>query len=143
MSVADALVNLNLVSAKKGFQIQKALGISEAVINTLRGIQKVFAETTDFTPTQSLRFANAAIIAAAGAANVAKIASQKFNAGSSGLSGLNVSGGNGSPNTSPTPRVNLEDIIGQQERPVKAYVVATDVSNAQEANKKIKNQNTL
>src|SRR5690606_4872482 len=40
----------------------KLLAISQAVMNTYQGITKALAETTDPTPTQSLRFANAAAV---------------------------------------------------------------------------------
>ena len=46
--------------AKEGSALGKAVAVSQAVISTYQGINKALAETTDVTPTQSLRFANAA-----------------------------------------------------------------------------------
>ena len=91
-------VNTAVENAKKAFNLQKALGIVETLINTSVAIMKVAKETTDFTPVQALRTGNMIAMGIAGAAQVAAIASQKFTP--SGASGGNV----------PTPNVSLIDL---------------------------------
>ena len=137
-AVNEALLATGLVNAKQSFNIAKALNITEATINGIQAVQKTLA--TGGVLATPLAIA----MGVTTAANVAKIAAQKFNATASAGAG----GGGASIPSLPTtePRANttnLSDIIGQQNNPVKAYVVATDVANATEANKKIKNQSTL
>jgi hypothetical protein len=66
---------------KRAFKRQKAMQISMAIVNTAQAVLKTLAETTDFTPVQALRTANAIAIGALGAAQVATIAAQKFQDG--------------------------------------------------------------
>jgi len=89
----------NEKAQKKAFMVNKAAGIASAVISTAQAVAKALAETTDPTPTQSLRFGNAAIAAATGAAQVAAIARQQFNA--SGTVDTNIQS-NTSASTSPS-----------------------------------------
>ena len=69
--------------AKAAFNVNKALSLATATVDATKGVQKAFAETTDFTPTQSLRTANAVIAGIVGAGNIASIAAQKFEGGGS------------------------------------------------------------
>ena len=66
---------------KRAFKRQKAMQISMAIVNTAQAVLKTLAETTDFTPVQALRTANAIAIGALGAAQVATIEAQKFQDG--------------------------------------------------------------
>lgn len=141
VNLIGELANMADASAKRGFAIQKAAGIAQAVINTAQAITKVFAETTDFTPTQTLRFVNAGIVAASGALQIATIARQKFDtssAGSASKPSLSSGGGVGGQapqfNTVGASGTNqlAESIAGQNDKPSRAYVVATDVTTAQE-----------
>jgi hypothetical protein len=66
---------------RKAFKRQKAMQISMAIVNTAQAVLKTLAETTDFTPTQSLRTANAIITGVLGAVQIGTIAAQKFNTG--------------------------------------------------------------
>lgn len=134
---------------RRAFNINKAVNIANAVMNTATAITKVFAETTDFTPTQSFRIANAVSIGVAGAAQVAAIARTQFQ-GSGGASGItssipqaiaappqfNVVGDTG---------VNqLAQTLGQQNgNPIKAYVVGQDVTNQQSLDRNIQNTASL
>ncbi len=77
--LVQAFAGENEKSQKRAFMINKAAGIANAVISTAQGISKALAETTDPTPTQSFRFANAALVGATGAAQIATIARQQFN----------------------------------------------------------------
>lgn len=69
---------------KQGSAEQKAFAIADATINTYAGVTRALKETTDFTPTQSLRFANAAAVGITGFAQVAKIASTSPSGGGGG-----------------------------------------------------------
>jgi len=66
---------------KKAFKRQKAMQVSMAIVNTAQAVLKTLAETTDFTPVQALRTANAIAIGALGAAQIATISAQKFQDG--------------------------------------------------------------
>ena len=133
----------NEKAQKRAFMVNKAAGIANAVISTSQAITKALAETTDPTPTQSLRFANAAIAAATGAAQVATIARQQFNGG--GDVDTNIPQGGTAPSTA--PQFNIVGAGGQnaileslQRNPVKAYVVGSDVTSQQELDRNRINQ---
>ena len=150
----DTFMNLASVSAsfisglsEEGAEFAKGIAVSQALISTYSGINKAFAETTgDFTPTQSMRFANAAAVGIAGFANVSSILST--NSVSSG-------GGSGSQGSAPvsapsfnivegTPQNELsENILNQQNKPVEAFVVSRNVTNSEELNRNIENRATI
>jgi hypothetical protein len=120
--------------AEEGSSLGKAVAVSQAVISTYQGINKALAETTDFTPTQSLRFANAAIVGASGFANVASILSTSSKSSSASAQAPST------PQVS-APSFNLvqgtgtdqiANSINNQDRPIKAFVVSSDVTNQQE-----------
>jgi hypothetical protein len=62
---------------RKAFKRQKAIQIATATANAAQGVLAALAQTTDPTPTQSLRVANAAMIGILGAIQVATVAAQK------------------------------------------------------------------
>lgn len=135
----------NEKAARRAFNINKAVGIAEAVISTASGITKALAQTTDPTPTQSLRFGNAIAVGLAGAAQVATIASQQFQAsGGGGNSSIQQPSAPTAPTSAPrTPNFN---VVGQsgtnalleslQKKPMKAYVVGGEVTNQQQLDRK-------
>jgi hypothetical protein len=123
---------------EKGSAEQKAFAIAEASINTYAGITRALKETTDFTPTQSLRFANAAIVGATGFAQVAKIASTSPAGGGGG--GTSIGGGGGGQ-TQAQPQVDTNPIdqqLAQQEALIAATgnigmsVSVTEINNVQQ-----------
>ena len=119
--------------AKRAFNIQKAVGIAQATINTAQAITKVFAETTDFTPTQSLRIANAVAIIVAGAAQVASIASQTFEGGGGGETPIvSASGGEAqAPSFNVVGDSGINQLAQLQQAPVQAFVVSGEVTTSQ------------
>jgi|TARA_Y100000289_G_scaffold11082_1_gene10200 hypothetical protein len=119
--------------AKRAFNVQKAVGIAQATINTAQAITKVFAETTDFTPTQSLRIANAVAIGVAGAAQIASIASQTFEGGGGGESpSVNASGGEAqAPSFNVVGDSSINQLAQLQQAPVQAFVVSGEVTTSQ------------
>jgi hypothetical protein len=136
--------------AKAAFNVNKALSLATATVDATKGVQKAFAETTDFTPTQSLRTANAVIAGIVGAGNIAAIASQKFEGG----------GSRGSSNipspaaeTNQAPAFNLVEgtesssiqnsIENQSKSPVKAYVVSGEVSSQASLDRQIQDSTSI
>jgi len=132
----------NEENAKKAFNVQKALGIAQVGINTASAIMKVAAETTDPTPVQAFRIGNMIAMGVAGAAQIAAIAMQKFQPSGGTASTTTPSVNTGGGGTSPTQPPSF-NVVGQsgfnqvagalgQQQPVQAFVVAGDVTSAQQ-----------
>jgi hypothetical protein len=129
--------------AKRAFEIQKAASIASAVISTYQSAvsayQSQFVPIPD--PSSPIRGAVAAGIAVAtGLANVAKIASQKFEGGGAAGGGAgNVtapSGGAGGSVISPNFNIvgnaqATNPLAGLGTQPLQAYVVSGEVTTAQ------------
>ena len=133
--IAALFAKGNEKQQKRAFQVQKAVGIAQATINTAQAITKVFAETTDFTPTQSLRIANAVGIGIAGAAQIASIASQQFEGGGGVDSPTDIGGAGGGEAVAPSFNVvgdsGINQIAQLQQQPVQAFVVSGEVTTSQ------------
>ena len=133
--IAALFAKGNEKQQKRAFQVQKAVGIAQATINTASAITKVFAETTDFTPTQSLRIANAVGIGVAGAAQIASIASQQFEGGGGVDSPTDTGGAGGGEAVAPSFNVvgdsGINQIAQLQQQPVQAFVVSGEVTTSQ------------
>jgi len=133
--IAALFAKGNEKQQKRAFQVQKAVGIAQATINTAQAITKVFAETTDFTPTQSLRIANAVGIGIAGAAQIASIASQQFTGGGDVESPTDIGGAGGGEAVAPSFNVvgdsGINQIAALQSTPTQAYVVSGEVTTSQ------------
>jgi len=134
---------------RKAFQIQKGVSIATATIDTYLAAQGAYASQMSIkTPDAPVRAAVAAGIAIAqGLARVAVISKQQFQGGG-GTSG--ASGGGGSVpsanggTTAPSP-ANFAFLQNQpqQQAPLQAYVVSTQVSSNLEAQQLINNQARL
>ena len=126
--------------AKKGSALAKGVAVSQAIISTYQGINKALAETTDVTPTQTLRFANAAAVGIAGALNVAKILSTN-ESGSSSVSGVsNTSTAPAAPSFNVVQGTGTNQIAeGLQggNEPIKAFVLSSDVTTSQSLDRNI------
>ena len=131
--------------AERGSALGKAVAVSQAVMSTYQGINKALAETTDLTPTQSLRFANAAAVGIMGFLNVSKILSTKTATKSAG----GASAGGQAPSA---PSFNLVEGSGtnqiaqglqSQDEPVRAYVVSGDVTTSQSLERNIQGDASL
>ena len=136
--------------AKRAFQIQKAVSIAQATIETYKGATAAFASTAAnpisiANPAAPFLAAGAAI--AAGLANVANIAAQQFQGGSSGGGsggGANPPsfGGGGGADTGAQP-ATFNPFAAQfvTNRPdqytPRAYVLAGDVSSQQEVRENV------
>jgi len=150
-AIQTTLDGLNLISditelfgkkgekqAKKAFQVQKAAQIATATIETYLSAQKAYtSQLIPGDPTSPVRAGIAAGVAvAAGLANVAKIASQKFEgSGSSGggsdFSGGGVGGGEVAPQFNVVGDAGINQLAQLQQQPTQAYVVSGEVTSAQ------------
>ena len=146
----DALVALNDAFTKKGqqqskkqFQIQKALNLASAVVDTYGGINRALNDKT--MPSTTARIIQASIVGAMGLANVLKISKTEYG-NASAPSGTNMSagGGDGGGTTAPSP-ANFDFISQQpnQQPPLQAYVLGGQVSSNLEAQQLIQNQSRL
>ena len=144
--LAQAFLGQNEANARKAFMINKALGISQAVVNTAQSVTA--ALTAGGNPIKlatGAQFVEAGIAAAAGAAQVATIAAQQFNAGGGGGGNVDTNVPTPSAMTS-TPRTPSFNVVGQsgtnalleslQSKPMKAYVVGGEVSTQQQLDRK-------
>jgi hypothetical protein len=151
----DFATNLNTIftkdnekRAERNFKLQKALSLSSAIINTAEAVTAALTDRTQ--PSTLIRILQTAAVAAAGAAQIATISRQKFQP--------NGDGGNTPPPSAPPPPplptgVNNpgqtitpgQTSTGQQiqQEPVRAYVLVSDVNNAQQANTQIENLSKL
>ena len=143
MSLNDALTASGVLNAKQSFKVNKALQITQASIGAVQAVQVALADPTLVGPSRYIAAAAAGI---AGAANVAKIMAMKFDGGSTGGSqpSPSVGGGSGGGTTS-APAVDLSFLNQMQNKaqPLQTYVLATNVSSAQEAEQKIKDQSRI
>ena len=131
--------------AEKQFKIDKALAISGALVNTYSSVMGVMADTKGgfFT-----RLAAAIPTIAFGLAQVAMISKQKFIPTAVSTPAIGGGGGGTGGGAEPqAPAFNIvgssnvnqlsDAIAGQGDRPVRTYVVASDVSTAQELDRNI------
>lgn len=129
-------------AAKRAFEIQKAVSIASATIDTYKSA--VSAYQSQFLPiadvSSPIRGAVAAGIAvAAGLANVAKISAQKFEGGGAAAGGGTTSySGGGGASSVVSPNFNIvgnaqatNPLAGLGGQPIQAYVVSGEVTTAQ------------
>jgi len=127
--------------AERTFKLNKALALSTAIINTAEAITTALTDKTQ--PSTILRIAQTAVVAAAGAAQIAAISRQQFS----------PNGNNEAGNAPPPPRGPVynfqqqsgpiitpgQEGAGLQTEPIRAYVLVSDVNNAQQASQQIEN----
>jgi hypothetical protein len=147
----DALSALNEAFTKRGekqskrqFQIQKALNLASAVVDTYGGINRALNDKT--MPSTTARIVQAAIVGAMGLANVLKISKTQYE-GNQSISGVSMgTGGSGGEGGTTAPSPANFDFLNQQpnqQPPLQAYVVSTQVSSNLEAQQLINNQARL
>ena len=135
---AELLKKQNEIERKR-FQLNKAAAISNAIVGTASA---VVAALDDFPVPAN--FIAAGIVGAAGAAQIAAIASQQFVPQASPNPRLSALGTGESSGPSfnvvgSSTRNQLAEAVSSalSDKPVKAYVVSSDVSTAQELDRKI------
>lgn len=145
--VEDAKINIAKIGlgilgqlAKKGSAIAKGVAVAQATINTYQGVTSALAAKTVIPDPigTKLKFANAAAIGVAGLLNVRKILATN----ESGAGGLSAGGSSDAPSA---PSFNLvqgtgsnqiAQTIGKDNKPVQAYVVGSNVTTQQEADRR-------
>ena len=157
-SLAQAALEGNDKRAKTAFRIGKALSLSQAVINTAQAVSAALAQTTDVTPTQSLRFANAALAGAQGLAQILTISKQQFNpSGGAGGGAASVprpsafrptmsfepQGLNSGIGLNESPNLGNQIAESLSGSPIKAYVVSQEVQTQAKMNRKIRETATI
>ena len=134
--LTQAFAKEDEASQKKAFEVNKAIGIANAIINTSVGVSKALASAAP-----PLNFINAAIVTAAGVAQVKNIQKTKFDSSSFDTTAPSTSTGSGAT-TSPTQAPSF-NVVGQSQanqvsmalanqQPVQAFVVSGDVTTAQQ-----------
>jgi len=135
--------------ARKQFKVDQAMKIGRALMDTYQSAWLAFgSQLVVGDPTSPVRARVAQAVAlAAGLANVANIARQKYQSsiGAGGSSG----GGGGGGTTIQAPDFNVvgasqtsqlaQAVTTQQQKPVKAFVVGKDISTQQELDRNITN----
>ena len=131
--LATAFAGDSEAQQKRAFNINKVVGISQAVISTAQGIMAQLAVPQDALT--GANFIKAGIVAATGAAQIATIAKTKFQGGGSAPSAPSSSTGGGESRPASFNVVGndsnnqLAESLGGQV--TKAYVVSGDVTTAQ------------
>ena len=131
--VADLFAQGNEEDQRKAFQLNKAVNIGQAIMNTAQGVTAALSGGGNLGKVATgLNFVEAGLIGTIGALNIAKIANTQFQGG--------ANNGGGNTPTASAPRTPSFDIIqaqpqmqlgALQQQPVKAYVVSGEVSTAQ------------
>jgi len=126
--------------ARRQFQIQKALSIAQATVNTFEAVQSAYASAlkspiTTINP--AYPFIQAAAAGAFGAVQIAKIAKTKYQSSGTQSVDTSPSGGGGGQQGAITPNFNVvgnsgvNQLATLQQQPIQAYVVSGQVTSAQ------------
>jgi hypothetical protein len=133
---------------KKGFERAKKVQQGQALISTYESAVQSYKALAGIPVVgPGLGIAAAASAVALGLANVKKIGQQQYTSpnASGEASVATPSASAGGEGTIQAPQLDLS-FLGEgagEQTPVQAYVIATDVSNAQQANQQIQDQATL
>jgi hypothetical protein len=144
-SLSELFAGGNEARQRKAFQLNKALQIADATMATYTAVVGALgAKGADGLLPFPVRVANAVAAGVIGAANVAKIAATKFD-GAEGPS-PDTSYSPQSAGASTTPQFNVvgrggvnqlaESVNGMNARPIRAYVVAGEVTSQQNLNRR-------
>jgi hypothetical protein len=136
--IADAFAGDDEERAKKAFNINKGLGIAQAIISTSQGIMNAYTNPVDVA--SGVAFAKSIAIGLAGASQIATIATTEFKPSGGGSSSPTTSTNQDLTSTSQAPSFN---VVGQSgfnqvagalsgQQPVQAFVVSGDVTTAQQ-----------
>lgn len=137
--IADAFAGDDEERARKAFNINKGLGIAQAIISTSQGIMNAYTNPVDVA--SGVAFAKSISIGLAGAAQIATIATTQFKPSGAGSTAPST-GTSGGASTAATQAPSF-NVVGQsgfnqiagalgQQPPTQAFVVAGDVTTAQQ-----------
>jgi hypothetical protein len=133
-------------AAKRAFNRNKAYGIVNAAINTAAGVTAVLASPTNkLDPSGTLQSLQIAFVVAAGAAQIAKIASQKFEPKSGGTGpgpgpGPTLPSGATQPTVQTGQFSNFSDFKPGELQEQRVYVVESDITGVQRKVRVIENR---
>ena len=137
--LATAFAGNSEKAQKRAFKINKAANIAQATIDTFRGAQSAFATGSAINPV--FGFISAAAAVATGIANIKKITDTQFQGGStptatsapSGAGGIGGGGNVASFNVVGNTGINqlAEGLGNQNQQPVQAFVVGSEVTTQQ------------
>ena len=158
-SSLDALAALNQAftgeseeQQKKGFERSKKIQTAQTLISTYESAVQAFKSLAGIPVVgPALGAAAAAAATAAGLANVKQIQSQQYQSAGGGGGGSSYSGagtaGQAAQAAQQTPTAPVLDLgflgAGSEQQVIETYVISENVTNAQQANKKIQDQATL
>jgi hypothetical protein len=160
-ALADAFAGESEQDAKRNFKIQKALSLATATVSGTQAVLNAYASAK--SPTNPLAGVpgyaalQAGLAAVFAAAQIATIAKSKYGGSTPPSAGGGGGGGGSAPQFDPSAalRAGNEELAGLQnaggsirpggtdQQPIRAYVIATEVTNAQQANAQIENLATL
>lgn len=144
--LSNAFAKNNEEGARRAFKRNKALSLASAVLNTSQAITDALAKDATFPGS---RFIAAATAGAAGLAQIQNIRKTQFqgsNPPPPATEDRGPAGGfaAGAVNAPGAPALDLGFLgEGAQGAPIRAYVIAQNVSNAQQANQQVQDQATL
>ena len=141
IQIANQTLNIIGMLAKKGSKVAKGVAAAQALMNTYQGITAALAAPSTIPEPFgfALKLANAAAVGVSGLMNVKNILKTDE-------TGTSVGGGGGSVQSPSAPSFNLvqgtgsnqiTEGINNQDQPIKAFVVSSDVSTGQEMDRKI------
>ena len=148
-SLAELFAGKSRASQKKAFQIQKAVNIASATVDTFKAATSAFSSMSGIPIVgPALGAVAAAAAVAAGLVNIKKISSTQFEGGGSTGGGV---GGGSVPSVPQVQAANF-NVVGAgganqlaqlSSNPIKAYVVSGDVTSAQSLDRNIVSNATL
>ena len=123
---------------RRAFNVSKAASIAQAIVSTYLAVNSALAIKPTETVFPGQRFVEAGLALAAGLANVAKIKATQFQGGGGSAPNSNVMGGASGASMTPPPIFanpqttnlgtgDLSSGQGQQNQPMRAYVVERDI----------------
>jgi len=151
--IATNFAKQDEASQRKAFEINKKVQLALATIDMIKGVQSAFtsAQASPFTAVfPGYPYVQAAMAAAYGIMNIRKISQTQFQGGAAGgMEG--AAGGAGGAMSAPlqggvnNTSTMLENLgQGQQEqKPIKAYVLQTDVASEDQKVKAIENKSKI
>jgi hypothetical protein len=140
-SISELFAGGNEARQRKAFQLNKALQIADATMATYTAVVGALgAKGADGLLPFPVRVANAVAAGVIGAANVAKIAATRFDASESPTPDTSApdmgSAGSMSPQFNVVGQGGINQLAasvnGRNQQPIQAYVVAGQVTNAQQ-----------
>lgn len=140
-TIAGAFEARNKKQAQAQFNVNKALGIADATINTFKGVNQALGSAPP-----PFNFILAALVGAAGIANIVKISRTKFDASGGGGSAPSLGGGGSSGGgAASTPAFNPldNDFLNNRPPQVEAFVLAGSMQNELESRQKINDLSRL